>query len=258
MQASLWKTCPFSGKHSLLHTSRDMLEFEDFGNINAFRLLQRHRNSSTCFNDDIQGTAAVVVAGLLSAIRLTHDKPRVSLSNEPLHHNYVQLVDHTFLFHGAGSAGIGIADLLAAAIVKEEKVTMEHARSKIWFVDSAGLVSSSRLQLSSSKQPYAHRVARIAPGTTPLISAMHTVKPSALIGVSAQSGAFTRECIETMTALNPSPIVFALSNPTSKAECTAQQAYVWSHGKCIFASGSPFEPVTISNRRFIPGQGNNV
>ena len=213
-----------------------LVQFEDFANHNAFRLLQGYRDRLPCFNDDIQGTAAVTLAGILSALRVT---------NRPLR-------DQTFLFLGAGEAATGIADLLVSALVAEG---MEEAaaRRRSWMVDSRGLVVRGRLSLVEHKRPYAHE----HPPVVSFLEAVEALRPTAIIGVGAVTGAFTREVIETMARLNDRPIVFALSNPTSRAECTAEQAYAWSGGRALFASGSPFDPLDVDGRRFVPRQGNN-
>ena len=217
---------------------RALVQFEDFGNTNAFRLLARWRDRIRTFNDDIQGTAAVALAGLLSALRLTR-KP---------------LAQQTILFLGAGEAGVGIADLIVAAMV-EEGARVEDARRRCWFVDTQGLVVKGRAHLAEHKLPYAHD----APHAPDLASALRTVEPTALVGVSTTPKAFTREVIETMARLNERPIIFALSNPTSKAECTAEEAYSWSQGRAIFASGSPFPPCPIlGGKVMVPGQANNA
>ena len=214
-----------------------LIQFEDFANHNAFRLLRKYRNSACVFNDDIQGTAAVTVAGLVGALRITGGKLR----------------DHKFLFLGAGEAGIGIADLLVSAL-QEEGVSTRKARQMCWFVDSKGLVESKRTALAEHKIPYAHEHAPVEN----LLEAVKELKPTAIIGVSGQPQTFTQEIVEEMARLNERPIIFALSNPTSKSECTAEQAYTWSDGRAIFASGSPFDPVTLADgRSFVPGQGNN-
>jgi malate dehydrogenase (oxaloacetate-decarboxylating)(NADP+) len=213
-----------------------LVQFEDFANHNAFRLLQGYRERLPCFNDDIQGTAAVTLAGILSALRVT---------NRPLR-------DQTFLFLGAGEAATGIADLLASALVAEG---MEEAaaRRRSWMVDSRGLVVRGRLALAEHKRPYAHE----HPPVVSFLEAVEALRPTAIIGVGAVPGAFTREVIETMARLNDRPIVFALSNPTSRAECTAEQALAWSGGRALFASGSPFDPLDVEGQHFVPRQGNN-
>ena len=216
---------------------RALIQFEDFGNANAFRLLQRYRASYCMFNDDIQGTAAVALAGILSSLRVTGSR----------------LVDQTFLVHGAGSAGLGIAGLITAAMV-EEGLTTAEARSRCWFVDSRGLVVSSRTDLTENKL----RFAQDAPPGADLLAAIEVSRPTVLVGVSGQQGSFTQDVVTRMAAFNDRPVNFALSNPTSKAECTASRAYEWSDGRAIFASGSPFAPVQYRDRTLKPGQGNNA
>jgi malate dehydrogenase (oxaloacetate-decarboxylating)(NADP+) len=215
-----------------------LLQWEDFGNVNAFRLLATYQKKICSFNDDIQGTAAVALAGLLAALRETGGS----------------LKDQKLLFLGAGEAGTGIADLFTAALV-DSGVPADEARRKCWFVDSQGLVVSGRLQgLAHHKIAYAHTHAPVAT----LEEAVEVLQPTVLIGVSGTPGTFTAEIISRMAEINPRPVVFALSNPTSKAECTAETAYHASGGRAIFASGSPFPAVECHGRTFVPGQGNNV
>lgn len=215
---------------------RALVQFEDFANINAFRLLAQWRDKVCTFNDDMQGTAAVTLAGIYSALRLTGKKLR----------------DQTILFLGAGEAGVGIGDLIVSAMV-DEGATVEEARRRCWFVDSHGLVVKSREGLAEHKLHFAHD----APAAPDLLTAVETLKPTAIIGVSTIARAFDQPVIEAMTRLNARPIIFALSNPTSKAECTAEEAYGWSNGKAIFASGSPFPPCVVKGTTFVSGQGNN-
>ena len=215
-----------------------LLQWEDFGNTTAFRLLNNYRHRLPSFNDDIQGTAAVALAGLIASMRLTKGK----LSTQKI------------LFLGAGEAGTGIAGLFVAA-AREEGMTEAEAVARCWFVDSKGLVVKNRGdRLAAHKQPYAHDHAPIAT----LAEAVRELRPTALIGVSGMPATFTQEIVKMMTEFNPQPVIFALSNPTSKAECTAEQVYTWSDGRAIFASGSPFPPVEFKGRRFVPGQGNNI
>lgn len=230
-----------------------LLQFEDFGNSNAFRLLEEYQPKACVFNDDIQGTASVVLAGILSSLGLSGKN---------------DISEHTFLFHGAGEAGVGIANMVAVAISKTKKCTIEQAEKQIWLVDSKGLITNARgdmdeMQKSSAhKIPFAHAPPSGFSATASrdnLFNAVKAVKPTALIGVSAQSGAFNAEILQFMAQQNRNPVIFALSNPTSKAECTAQQAYEATDGRCVFASGSPFDPVILKDgRSFIPGQGNNA
>jgi malate dehydrogenase (oxaloacetate-decarboxylating)(NADP+) len=213
-----------------------LIQFEDFANTNAFRLLQRYRDRICTFNDDIQGTAAVVLAGLYSALRITG----------------TALKDQRILCLGAGEAATGICDLVVCALVKDGIVESE-ARRRCWLFDSHGLVIGSRSDLGGHKRPYAHDGASIPD----FAAAVEALRPTAIVGVAAVGGTFTQPVIEAMARHNQRPIVFALSNPTSKAECTAEQAYRWSGGRALFACGSPFDPVTLDARVFVPRQGNN-
>ena len=215
-----------------------LLQWEDFGNTNAFRLLNNYRRRLPSFNDDIQGTAAVALAGLMASLRLTGGK----LSTQKL------------LFLGAGEAGTGIADLFVAA-AREEGLSEAEAIARCWFVDSKGLVVKNRGDhLAAHKVPYA----KDHPPVASLAEAVKLLKPTALIGVSGMPATFTQEIVKLMAEFNRRPVIFALSNPTSKAECTAEQAYTWSDGRAIFASGSPFAPVEFKGCRYVPGQGNNI
>jgi malate dehydrogenase (oxaloacetate-decarboxylating)(NADP+) len=214
-----------------------LVQFEDFANLNAFRLLERYRQRLCTFNDDIQGTAAVTLAGLYSALRLTGGR----------------LAEQTILFLGAGEAGIGIAALISSALT-HEGVSPEQARRRCWFVDSKGLVVRDREGLAEHKRRYAHE----HPFCPDLLSALESLQPTMLIGVSGRPQMFTRPVLQAMARLNRRPVIFALSNPTSQAECTAEQAYTWTEGRAIYASGSPFAPVTLAGKTYVPGQGNNA
>ena len=214
-----------------------LIQFEDFQNTNAFALLDAWRDRVTCFNDDIQGTAAVVVTGLYTAVRALKQK----------------LSDQRILFLGAGAAATGIAHLIADAMA-EDGIDRNEALKRIALFDSKGLVSSTRGdKLVPNKVPFAQAYEN----TTDFAQAIRQLKPTCIIGVSAQGGAFTEDVVKAMCEVNARPMIFALSNPTSKAECTAKQAYTWSEGKCLFACGSPFAPVAVGNKTFVPRQGNN-
>jgi malate dehydrogenase (oxaloacetate-decarboxylating)(NADP+) len=212
------------------------IQLEDFGNANAFRLLKVYRDRACVFDDDIQGTGAVTLAGLYSALRITQNR----------------LTDHKFLFLGAGEAGIGIGDLIVTAL-KAEGMAEDEARRRCWYVDINGLVVKSRTDLSHHHLPYAHDHAPIRD----FAQAVETLRPTAIIGVSGVGRLFSQPVVEAMARINRRPIILALSNPTSRSECTAQEAYAWSEGRVIFASGSPFPPVTFGGQTYLPGQSNN-
>ncbi|HEY3446253.1 MAG TPA: NAD-dependent malic enzyme [Myxococcales bacterium] len=217
---------------------KTLLQFEDFANINAFRVLETYREKVLTFNDDIQGTAAVTLAGLYSALRITK-KP---------------MKDQRILFLGAGEAGVGIGSLIASAIAEECEMPIEEARKHCWFVDTKGLVVKGRTDLAHHKLPFAHEHA----ACPDLASAVEALKPTALIGVSTIAKAFNKQIVERMGQFNEHPMIFALSNPTSKAECTAEEAYTWTNGRAIYASGSPFPACTLNGKTYVPGQGNNA
>jgi malate dehydrogenase (oxaloacetate-decarboxylating)(NADP+) len=213
------------------------IQFEDWARADAFRLLARYRERVCCFNDDIQGSAAAVLAGMRNALRITGGK----------------LAGQTFLFLGAGAAGIGISDLLTKAMVLEG-LSAEEARARIWLFNRNGLVESTRSDLFEVQRPYAHRHAP----TRDFVAAIESLNPPAIIGVSTAAKAFSRQVIEAMARINRRPIIFALSNPTSCAECSAEEAFAWSEGRAVFAGGSPFPPVQYRGRTLIPGQCNNM
>jgi malate dehydrogenase (oxaloacetate-decarboxylating)(NADP+) len=213
-----------------------LIQFEDFLTPNAYALLNRYRDRVLCFNDDIQGTAAVALAGVYSSTRVTG----------------VPFRDLTIMFLGAGSAATGIADLMTSAFV-HEGLSPDEARRHLWFVDVNGLVVKARTDLMEHNLAYAHDHRPLG-----FVDAIDAIRPHVVIGATGAPGTFTQAVIERMSAINARPAIFALSNPTSRAECTAAQAYAWSHGKALFASGSPFEPVVYEGRTFRPAQGNNA
>lgn len=215
-----------------------ILQFEDFGNANAFRLLAKYKDVGPVFNDDMQGTGSVSLAGVLAAMRITRQP----------------LADQRIVILGAGEAAIGIAKAILAGL-KEAGLTEQEAKDRFWLVDSKGLVTRDRLdQLAPQKRPFARDEAAIEN----LEGVVAKVHPTILLGVSGQTGLFTEAVVRGMAQHVQRPIIFALSNPTSKAECTAQQAYTWTDGRAIFASGSPFDPVELNGRTHRPGQGNNA
>jgi malate dehydrogenase (oxaloacetate-decarboxylating)(NADP+) len=216
---------------------RCAIQWEDFANPNASPILERYRHRISSFNDDIQGTAAVGVAGVIAATRMKGERLR----------------DQTYAFFGSGSAGLGISELLWR-LMMDEGCTEQEARSKCWLIDSRGLVVAARTDLAESKLGYAHD----HPEVGNLADIVRSVKPTVLIGTSTIPKSFTQEVIEHMASYCDRPIIFPFSNPTSKSECTAEEAYTWTNGKAIFASGSPFQPVTINGTTIHPGQGNNV
>ena len=213
-----------------------LIQFEDFITDNAYKLLERYQNKVLCFNDDIQGTASIAAAGFFTSLQATNSK----------------LEDQKIMFYGAGSASTGIADLIIKAFM-EAGLSEEESRKKIWLVDSKGLVVKGREDLTDIKEKLARDHAPAS-----FLEAIKSVKPTVLIGAAGNGRSFTKEVIGTMASFNERPVIFALSNPTSKAECTAEEAYTWSNGKAVFASGSPFDPVSINGKTHVPGQGNNV
>lgn len=213
-----------------------LIQFEDFLTPNAYGLLQRYRNKVRCFNDDIQGTAAMSLAGVLASCRLTG----------------VKFSDLRIMFLGAGSAATGIAALIQAAL-QQEGLSPEAATDRLWFVDHSGLVVTGRENLAPHKLHYA----RNAPQTG-FIDTIEMAQPHVLIGATGVPGTFTEAAVNLMARINQQPVIFALSNPTSNAECTAEQAYQWSDGRAVFASGSPFPPFDYQGKTLHPGQGNNA
>ena len=213
------------------------VQWEDFNGKVAIRILNKYRNQVCTFNDDIQGTAAIGTAGMISISRLL-GKP---------------FIQNRFLFLGAGAAAFGIADMLVQKLQKDG-LSREEALEHIWMFDINGLLVKSRTDLAEYQVQFAHE----GEPSDNFAETILKIKPTAIIGVSTIGGAFNQQVIENMSAVNERPIIFPFSNPTSHSECTAEQAYTWSKGKAIFASGSPFAPVTYGGKTFSPGQGNNV
>jgi malate dehydrogenase (oxaloacetate-decarboxylating)(NADP+) len=212
------------------------IHFEDWTGVDAVHLLERYRDKYCVYNDDVQGTAGITLAGMINAAKLKR----------------TQLKDEKYLFLGAGSAGIGLANLLCSALVAQG-MTLKDARSRVYMFDINGLLESTRTDLVDFQKPYAHKHAP----TRDFVKAIESIKPTTIIGVSTIGGAFTKEVIEAMSRINDRPVVLALSNPTEHAECTAEQAYTWSNGKAIYAAGVQFSPVHLNGRTFLPGQANN-
>jgi malate dehydrogenase (oxaloacetate-decarboxylating)(NADP+) len=216
---------------------KSCLQWEDFANFNAVPILARYRDKICTYNDDIQGTAAVALAGILAALRITGQK----------------LAEQRFLFLGGGSAATGIAELISEAMALEG-LPIDRARACNWLFDINGLMVTSRTDLADFQKPFAHAHAPI----TTFIAAVEAIRPTGIIGVSTVPKLFNQPVIEAMARINERPIIFPYSNPTSRSECTAEEAYKWSAGRAVFASGSPFPPVQIDGKTLVPGQGNNV
>jgi malate dehydrogenase (oxaloacetate-decarboxylating)(NADP+) len=212
------------------------IHFEDWTGVDAVHLLQRYRDKYCVYNDDVQGTAGIVLAGMINAAKIKGTK----------------LSDEKYLFLGAGSAGIGLADLLCSAMV-EEGQTLEQAQSKVSMFDINGLLETTRTDLVDFQKPYAHKHAP----TRDFVVAIESIKPTTIIGVSTIGGAFTQKVIESLSRINERPVILALSNPTEKAECTPEQAYTWSKGKAIYAAGVQFPPVQVNGKTYLSGQANN-
>ena len=212
------------------------IHFEDWTGVDAVHLLQRYRDRYCVYNDDVQGTAGIVLAGMINAAKIKKTK----------------LSDEKYLFLGAGSAGIGLAGLLCSAMV-EEGLTLEQAQSRVYMFDVNGLLETTRTDLVDFQRPYAHRHA----AARDFVAAIESIKPTTIIGVSTVGGTFTQRVIEAMSRINERPVVLALSNPTEHAECTSEQAYTWSKGKAIYAAGVQFPPFRFNGQTFLPGQANN-
>jgi malate dehydrogenase (oxaloacetate-decarboxylating)(NADP+) len=212
------------------------IHFEDWTGVDAVHLLERYRERYCVYNDDVQGTAGITLAGMINATKLKG----------------TNLKEEKYLFLGAGSAGIGLANLLCTALVAQG-LTLEKARSRVYLFDVNGLLESTRKDLVDFQQPYAHQHA----ATRDFTAAIESIKPTTIIGVSTIGGAFNQEVVEAMSKINDRPVILALSNPTDHAECTPEQAYTWSKGRAIYAAGVQFAPVHLNGQTFLPGQANN-
>ncbi|MBW4692714.1 MAG: NAD-dependent malic enzyme [Lyngbya sp. HA4199-MV5] len=212
------------------------IHFEDWTGVDAVHLLERYRDKVSCYNDDVQGTAGITLAGMINATKFKG----------------TQLKDEKYLFLGAGSAAIGLANLLCTALV-EQGLSLKQAQSQVYMFDVNGLLEPTRTDLVDFQKPYSHP----HPPTRDFVAAIESIKPTTIIGVSTVGGAFTQQVVETMSKINDRPVILALSNPTEHAECTAEQAYTWSKGKAIYAAGVQFPPVQFNGQTFLPGQANN-
>jgi malate dehydrogenase (oxaloacetate-decarboxylating)(NADP+) len=213
------------------------IQWEDFANINAVPILARYRDKICTYNDDIQGTAGIALAGIFAALRITGQK----------------ITDQRLLFLGGGSAGTGIAELISQAMALEG-MDIREARGRNALFDINGLLVTSRTDFADFQKPFAQDRAPVST----FVEAVKALRPTGIIGVSTVPKLFNREVIEAMAEVNERPIIFPYSNPTSRSECTAEEAYRWSGGRAVFASGSPFPPVEVAGHKFVPGQGNNV
>jgi len=212
------------------------IHFEDWTGVDAVHLLQRYRDKYCVYNDDVQGTAGIVLAGMINAAKIKGKK----------------LSDERYLFLGAGSAGIGLADLLCSAMT-QERLSRKEAESHVYMFDINGLLEDTRKDLVDFQKPYAHKHSP----TRDFVAAIESIKPTTIIGVSTVGGTFTQKVIEAMSRINDRPVILALSNPTDHAECTPEQAYTWSKGKAVYAAGVQFPPVHYDGQTFLPGQANN-
>ncbi|TFK22450.1 malate dehydrogenase [Coprinopsis marcescibilis] len=221
-----------------------MIQFEDFSTDNAFRYLERFRHKYPVFNDDIQGTGAVVLSGLLNAAELSSEASGLPMT------------EHRILFFGAGSAGVGVATQLMSFFTLQG-LSVEEARRHIWLIDSQGLVYDSRGRLAEHKKLFSRHDYH-GPPMTDILDIIDYVKPTALLGLSTISGAFSPQVIRAMAEINPRPIIFPLSNPVRLSECSFADAVKYSNGNVLFASGSPFPEQQYLDHILYPGQGNNM
>lgn len=231
------------------HYPKALLQWEDFGKENAQPLLDKYRDQIASFNDDIQGTAATVLAGILAGAKTTKKK----------------LKDQKIVVLGAGSAGLGICEMLVRAMVVEEGISEKEARGRFYLVDMAGLIHSKLKEANSAQKKFARSSAEIErwkvtnPKKITLLEVVKNIQADILIGVSTQGGAFTEEIVKEMARKTARPIIFPLSNPTSKSEADPQNLLKWTHGKAIIATGSPFAHVSQCNNVYIfPGVGLGV
>ncbi|MGH3406312.1 MAG: oxaloacetate-decarboxylating malate dehydrogenase, partial [Streptosporangiaceae bacterium] len=234
---------------------RALLHWEDIGVSNARRLLERYRGSLLTFNDDIQGTGAVNLAAVIAAVRATG----------------IKLADHRIVIFGAGTAGVGIADQLSAALVADG-LTAEQARARFWAIDRHGLLTATDSGLSDQQRRYARDPADVADwardpelegvgeagsgvGLAEVVSRVH---PTILIGTSARTGAFSEAIVTEMAGHASRPVIMPMSNPTSLAEARPADLIRWTGGRALVAAGSPFGPVDFDGTRYVVGQANNA
>lgn len=224
-----------------------ILQWEDFKKENAFTLLDRYKDFLPSFNDDIQGTAAVVLAGVMSAMRIKGEKLR----------------DQRFMLYGAGASGIGISYQIKRALIRDG-LSEKEAVERIFLSDSQGLLVSDRQNLEAYKKPFAHPSNAIsqlglpADGMATLVALVAAIKPTVLIGVSGIPKTFTPEVLEAVAKHTKNPVVFPLSNPTANSECTPDEIYRSTDGRAIVATGSPFQPVQFKGKTYPVAQCNNM
>jgi len=218
-----------------------LVQFEDFSNANAYPLLHHYRHKQLVFNDDIQGTGAVALGGIYSALRIQKKEAKA-------------ITEQRVVCLGAGTAGLGVTFALLNGM-KKNGLSHEEATKNFSLVDNLGLISSNRAGITTGQAVFARK--DMEDGLS-LLEVVKRVKPTILLGLSGIGGLFTEEVIKEMAKHVEKPIVFPLSNPTDRAECSAEHAFLWTKGQAIFASGSPFKPVQLDGKTYYPSQGNNM